>query len=277
MKLVRSVNVCTRHSVAILSQAISCSNVRGVFPVHELFRFCLVQVSTTQFCSFPSFLVARASDGTDVPVSSVPASSSNMGSPNNSLPGLDGTGFRACTMEEKNQRNIHTIAKLPLLMQSISRFENCVQTLSQTVASYDAKITNIEQIVSSLAARDTTLVTNAASVSSGSGSARPWNVFGHGDGSQQLGPSGPMANGRLMTVEIRGVNLILSQAPKMNMHGVPSYYGSHVNNITQGLRIGPITLGKNQTYWTTNPSELSMTRCLTVQDATLCPREDPLF
>ena len=46
------------------------------FPVHERFWFCLVQVSTTQFCSFPSFLMARASDGTNVPISAAPASSS---------------------------------------------------------------------------------------------------------------------------------------------------------------------------------------------------------
>ena len=75
-------------SVVILAQAISCSNVRGFFPVHELFWLCLVQVSTTQFCSFSFFLMARASDGTDVPVSPVPASSSNMGSPDGSLPDL---------------------------------------------------------------------------------------------------------------------------------------------------------------------------------------------
>ena len=37
------------------SRAISCSNVRGVFPGHERFWFCLVQKSTTQFCSFPAF------------------------------------------------------------------------------------------------------------------------------------------------------------------------------------------------------------------------------
>ena len=88
--------------VAILAQAISCSNVRGDYPVHELFWFCLVQVSTAQFCSFSSFLMSRASDGTDVPVSPVPASSSNMGSPNGSLPDLDGVGGRSTsTMEEK--------------------------------------------------------------------------------------------------------------------------------------------------------------------------------
>ena len=56
------------------SRAISCSNVHGVFPVHELFWFCLVQVSTTQFCSFSFSLMARVSDGTNVPISPAPAS-----------------------------------------------------------------------------------------------------------------------------------------------------------------------------------------------------------
>ena len=62
------------------------------------------------------------------------------------------------------------------------------------------------------------------------------------------GPLGPMAQGHLMTVEIRGADLILSQAPKMNMHEVPSYYGSHANNSTLELRIGSITFGNRQTY-----------------------------
>ena len=38
---------------------------------------------------------------------------------------------------------------------------------------------------------------------------------------QPLSPLGPMAQGHLMTVEIRGVDLISSQAPKMNKHEVP--------------------------------------------------------
>ena len=134
--------------------------------------------------------MARASDGTGVPVSPLPASSSNMGSPNGSLPDFDGTGFRACTMEEKVNEIFVQIAKLPLLMQSVSRFENCVQKLCQTVASYDAKITDIEQIVSSLAARVTVLETSATSVSSGSGSARSWNILGHSDGSTATGSLG---------------------------------------------------------------------------------------
>ena len=50
-----------------------------------------------------------------------------------------------------------------------------------------------------------------------------------------------------MTVQIRGVDLIRSQAPKMNKHEVPSYYGSCANNTTKGLRSGSIIFGKNPT------------------------------
>ena len=169
------------------SRAISCSNVHGVFPVHERFWFCFEQVSTTQFCCFPPVPMARASDGTDVPVSPLPASSSKMGSLNGSFLDLEGTGYRASTMEKKINDMFVQIAKLPLLMQRKSRFENCVQTLSHTVASYDAKSTNIEQKVGSLAARVTTLETNATTVSSGSGSARSWNMLGQSTGSTASG------------------------------------------------------------------------------------------
>ena len=100
--------------------------------------FLDLQVSTTQFCGFPPVLMARASDGTDVPVSPLPVSSSNMGSPNGSLPDL----------------------------------------------------TNIEQMVSSLAARVTALETNATSVSSGSSSARSWKKLGRSDGSTAIGSLG---------------------------------------------------------------------------------------
>ena len=80
-------------------------------------------------------------------------------------------------MEEKINEVFVQNAILLLLMQSVPRFEICVQTLSQTVVSYNAKITNIEQIASSLAARVTILETNATYVSSGSGSARSWNIL----------------------------------------------------------------------------------------------------
>ena len=62
-------NTCVESRSHFGSRAISCSHVHGVFPVHERFWFCLVQVSATQFCCFPPVLMARASDGSDVPVS----------------------------------------------------------------------------------------------------------------------------------------------------------------------------------------------------------------
>ena len=46
--------------------------------------------------------MARVSDGTNVPISLAPASSSNLGSPDGSLPDLEGVGGHpASTMEEK--------------------------------------------------------------------------------------------------------------------------------------------------------------------------------
>ena len=57
------------------------------------------------------------------------------------------------------------------------------------------KFTNIDQMVSSLAARVTTLETNVASASSASGSASSWNLLGHSDCSTATGvsrvPRGP--------------------------------------------------------------------------------------
>ena len=45
--------------------------------------------------------MTRGSDGTDVPIPLAQASSSNVGSLDDSILDLEGTGFRATTMEEK--------------------------------------------------------------------------------------------------------------------------------------------------------------------------------
>ena len=85
---------------------------------------------------------------------------------------------------------------LLLFMQNAAWIENCVQTLAQTVAVQTTKITNVEQMVSSVA-RVTTLETNVTSVSSGSRSAKSWNILGHGDGSTgtgSLGSHGPKSS-----------------------------------------------------------------------------------
>ena len=140
-------------SVAILAQEKFLFERARSFSCSRAFWFCLVQVSTTQFCCLLPLPMARVSDGTNVPISSAPASSSNLGSPDGSLPNLEGPGFRASTMEEK----INEIyLQLPLFMQIAAR----------TVAAQTTKITNTEQVVGSLVARVTSLETNAASGSS---------------------------------------------------------------------------------------------------------------
>ena len=56
----RSTTNAQARSVATLAQAISCSNVRMVFLRHELFWFCLVQVSAFQFWFIPFVFMANA-------------------------------------------------------------------------------------------------------------------------------------------------------------------------------------------------------------------------
>ena len=84
---------------------------------HVFHRFpfdLLNQVSATQlslFCISSVFMVDdRAFDDamrTSLPASPMPLSS-NVVSPNGSLPDLEGTGIHPTTMDEKNQRNVHT-------------------------------------------------------------------------------------------------------------------------------------------------------------------------
>ena len=119
--------------------------------------------------------MARVDDGSDMPISLLPASSLNVGFLVGCTPDLEGTGIRSITMEERIKEMFTQFAQLPLLLPSVSSFENFVQTLSRTVAACDAKITNVEQTASSFAARVAALETISASASSGSGSARSWN------------------------------------------------------------------------------------------------------
>ena len=146
--------------------------------------------------------MARVSDGTNVPISPAPASSSNLGSPDGSLPDLEGVGGHpACTLEEKFEAmltkrlaqfevNFAALASIPMLVQGFSRFESSTLSLTQSVASIANQIMNIDQSVDGLAARVEALETNATSVSSGSGSARSWNILGHSDGTTATGSLG---------------------------------------------------------------------------------------
>ena len=93
-------------------------------------------------------------------------------------------------------------------------------------------------MVSSIAARVTTLETNATTVSSGSGSARSWNMLGQSNGSTatgSLGSHGPGSSDDSRST--RRQTLILSLVPKINRHEVPFYYDSLREQYHKGITI----------------------------------------
>ena len=165
--------------ISLLAQAISCSNMRGVFPVHELFWFCLVQVSTTQFCC-QSFLMARVNDGTRVPI----------------FPWVVLTVL-FLTLKEHDFAPVRWRRKS---MKSTYSYRSSYRArLGSKIASKRLlrqwpprrlRLQNIEQKVGSLVARVTSMETNAASGSSSPDSARSSNVLGQSNGSTATGSLG---------------------------------------------------------------------------------------
>ena len=114
---------------------------------------------------------------TSLPVSPRP-SSSNLGSPDGSVPDLDRVGVRSAGSIEERMEAIlarkfsqieASLASTPVLVQGFTRFENSVLSLTQSVATITNKSANVEQVVDSLAARVVALETSAASASSISG------------------------------------------------------------------------------------------------------------
>ena len=78
-------------------------------------------------------------------------------------------------------------------------------------------------------------------------SVRSCSMLGQSNFFTATGSLGSHGPGRLMTIEIQRVDLILSLVLKMNMHEVPSYYGSRVNSTTLELQFGSLIFGENPT------------------------------
>ena len=153
--------------------------------------------------------MASVDDGSDVPIYPMPGTSSNYGSLNGSGPDLDGMGHRSIDAQFKEVRDI----LLPLA-RGFADYDNHVKTLSEAVGMVTSRIASVEQTVnalsakmasfaaleqnvstltenvSSLTARICKIETNATSVSSGSDSARSWNILGHSKGSTAAGSLG---------------------------------------------------------------------------------------
>ena len=162
------------------SRAISCSNVHGVFPVHELSGFALSK------CLQPNFVVCylfpwhvRATEQMCRYL---------LRQPLLRIWGLLTVLFHTLNVQEFAQVRWRRISmtfshSYRSSCKTRAEIENSVQTLAQTVAAQTAEITQNEQIVGSLVARVTSLETNAASGSSSLDSRRSSIMFGQSTGS----------------------------------------------------------------------------------------------
>ena len=147
--------------------------------------------------------MACVDDGSNVPISPLPVTSSNFGSISGSGLDLDGMGHRSYDAHFKELRDM-----VVPLVRNVASYESHIQTISNSVVLLTSRITNIEQIVStfstkmvafaemeqnfsSLTARMCKIETSAASASSVSGSARSWPLPGQVDGSIAAGSHGP--------------------------------------------------------------------------------------
>ena len=144
--------------------------------------------------------MACVDDGSNVPFSSTPATSSNFGSPDGSAPDLERKSVpSASSIEERIEAILArrfsqieaSLAEIPMFVQGFTRFENTVLSLTQSAAAITEKIASVEQVVGGLTARVAALETSAVSALGVSGSARSWPSPGQGDGSTATGSHGP--------------------------------------------------------------------------------------
>ena len=166
--------------------------------------------------------MANVDDGSDVPISPMPGTSSPHGSPNGSGPHLDGLGHLSFDARVKELQDI----LLPLA-RGFEDFVNHVKTLREAVGMVTSRIASVEQTVnalsakmassaameqtvstfkenvSSLTARTCKIETNATSDFSSSDSARSWNILKHSNGSTATGSLGYHVPGHLMSGNTR--------------------------------------------------------------------------
>ena len=193
--------------------------------------------------------MATSDDLFDVPISPIPGTSSNYGSPNGSRPDLDGMDQRAINAKFKEIRDM-----LPQLARGFADFDNHVKAISEAVGAITSRVTNVEQTVNALVLQMSALSLhvfarfNQMQLSSLAAPDRQdlGIYLDTVTAPQPLGPLGPMALRHLMTTEIQDVDLIRLQALMTNRHEVPYYYDSHASNIPLELWSGSITSWKSR-------------------------------
>ena len=92
--------------------------------------------------------MASVDGGSDVPISPMPGTSSNYGSPNGSGPDLDGMGPRSFDAPFKELRDM----LLPLA-RSVANYESHIQTITNSVVPLTTRLTNIELIVNTFSTK----------------------------------------------------------------------------------------------------------------------------
>ena len=180
------------------------------FLAHELFWFCLVQVSTTQVCCFPPVCMAPIDDASDrpVPPSPVQLSSSNFGSPNGSGPDIDGSATRpravSCPLELDVSNGITRYNYTWRICGS-----TCTHVQVRNKCSFRLKCLQPRQDLGPRLDRLTAPQ-----------------------------PQGPMTQGHLKKAGIQDADLIPSQVQMMEMLEVPFFYGFLANNAMQACPLG---------------------------------------
>ena len=125
-----------------------------------------------------------------------PTLSSNVGSLHGSGHALDGMGTRSGnTVDEKIDALLSKFVQFETQIAQILSLTACMSRMdshiSKTLGDFATRLTDMEQIFSTLAARFCKVETYAASASNVSGSARSWPTIEQVDGSTAAGSHGP--------------------------------------------------------------------------------------
>ena len=161
--------------------------------------------------------MATIDGGSDVPISPLPGTFSNCGSPNGSGPDLDGMDQRSINVQFRELRDI--------MSRGFADFGNHVKIISDAVGAVTSRSCSVEQKMAMFTTFEqnvntstenvdypTTgicqIVSNATPIPDSSGSARSWNLLGQSDGSTATGSLGSHALGHLTTTEMKDVGFL---------------------------------------------------------------------
>ena len=229
------------QSVAIWAQAVSCSNVRGVFPVHELFWCCLVQVPATQFRSFHLFpwhvLVMEQTCGCLLyqPLLRITVLLTVLFLTLREQVSAPVRWRRNSTRSTYSYRS--SCKTRPESKIASSRYPRQCPPLRLRLQVLSKLLTALQPVLPQWKRMQRPSPVVPARQALGI----YWDIV---MAPQPHSPSGPMVRGLLTTTGTQDVDLILFPLQRMNMHEVPSCFDFHVNNTTLELIIGSKSSGQ---------------------------------